>query len=147
MSLANPRYVGRGDSTCGEVMYTIPEIKVLLRSNQTMRNVGSDNGDPLRDNLLPLAACVCFFVLCNSRFGQYTRSSTEQFQYGTVTSARLLGQNYRKLNHNMVRHYVFIYISFFSQQWLLALDDRPCFQYVQSTRRMSITPTRPSTRG
>ena len=33
MSLANPRYVGRGDSTCGgEVMYTIPEIKVLLRS-------------------------------------------------------------------------------------------------------------------
>jgi hypothetical protein len=33
MSPANPRYVGRGDSTCGgEVVYTIPEIKVLLRS-------------------------------------------------------------------------------------------------------------------
>ena len=83
MSLANPRYVGRGDSTCGEVMYTIPEIKVLLRSNQTMRNVGSDNGDPLRDNLLPLAACVCFFVLCNlvSTPGPVQNSSsTEQLQ-------------------------------------------------------------------
>ena len=33
MSPANPRYVGRGDCTCGgEVVYTIPEIKVLLRS-------------------------------------------------------------------------------------------------------------------
>jgi hypothetical protein len=33
MSPANPRYVGRVDSTCGgEVVYTIPEIKVLLRS-------------------------------------------------------------------------------------------------------------------
>jgi hypothetical protein len=33
MSPANPRYVGRGDSTCGgEVVHTIPEIKVLLRS-------------------------------------------------------------------------------------------------------------------
>jgi uncharacterized membrane protein len=33
MSPANPRYVGRGDSTCGgEVVYTMPEIKVLLRS-------------------------------------------------------------------------------------------------------------------
>ena len=33
MPPANPRYVGRGDSTCvGEVVYTIPEIKVLLRS-------------------------------------------------------------------------------------------------------------------
>ena len=32
MSPANPRYVGRGDNTCGgEVVYTIPEIKVLLR--------------------------------------------------------------------------------------------------------------------
>ena len=33
MSPANPRYVGRGDSTCGgEVVYTIPKIKVRLRS-------------------------------------------------------------------------------------------------------------------
>ena len=33
MSPANARNVGRGDSTCGgEVVYTIPEIKVLLRS-------------------------------------------------------------------------------------------------------------------
>jgi hypothetical protein len=33
MSPANPRYVGRGDCTCGgEVVYTIPEIKVHLRS-------------------------------------------------------------------------------------------------------------------
>jgi hypothetical protein len=34
-----------------------------------------------------------------------------------------------------------------TQQWLLALDDRPCAHYVQSTRRMSLTPTRPSTKG
>jgi hypothetical protein len=33
MSPAHPRYVGRGDDTCGgEVVYTIPEIKALLRS-------------------------------------------------------------------------------------------------------------------
>jgi hypothetical protein len=33
MSPANPRYVGRGDSTCGgEVVYTIPEIRALLCS-------------------------------------------------------------------------------------------------------------------
>ena len=33
MSPANSRYVGRGDSTCGgEVVYTIHEMKVLLRS-------------------------------------------------------------------------------------------------------------------
>jgi hypothetical protein len=33
MSKANPLYVGRGDRTRGwEVVYTIPEIKVLLRS-------------------------------------------------------------------------------------------------------------------
>ena len=79
MSLANPRYVGRGDSTCGEVMYTIPEIKVLLRSNQTMRNVGSDNGDPLRDNLLPLA--VIHGLVTVSTPGPVQNSySTEQLQ-------------------------------------------------------------------
>jgi hypothetical protein len=35
-------------------------------------------------------------AVCNSRsnHGQYTRSSTEHLQYGAVTSARLLGQNY-----------------------------------------------------
>ena len=33
MSPANPRYVGRGDNTCGEkVVYTIQEIRTLLRS-------------------------------------------------------------------------------------------------------------------
>jgi len=33
MSPANPRYVGRGDNTCGgEVVYTIPEIRTLLCS-------------------------------------------------------------------------------------------------------------------
>jgi hypothetical protein len=33
MSPAHPRYVGRGDDTCGgEVVYTIPEIRTLLRS-------------------------------------------------------------------------------------------------------------------
>ncbi len=34
-----------------------------------------------------------------------------------------------------------------NQQWLLALDDRPCAHNVQSTRRMSLTPTRQSTKG
>ncbi len=53
---------------------------------------------------------------CNLRssHGQYTRSSTEQLQSGAVTSARLLGQNYRNRNHNMVRDYVYIYISSFN---------------------------------
>jgi hypothetical protein len=33
ISPAHPRYVGRGDDTCGgEVVYTIPEIRTLLRS-------------------------------------------------------------------------------------------------------------------
>jgi hypothetical protein len=33
VSPAHPRYVGRGDDTCGgEVVYTIPEIRALLRS-------------------------------------------------------------------------------------------------------------------
>ena len=33
MSPAHPRYVGRGDETCGEeVVYTIQEIRTLLRS-------------------------------------------------------------------------------------------------------------------
>ena len=33
VSPAHPRYVGRGDDTCGgEVVYTIPEIRTLLRS-------------------------------------------------------------------------------------------------------------------
>jgi hypothetical protein len=33
MSPANPRYVGRGDNTCGKkVVYTIQEIRTLLRS-------------------------------------------------------------------------------------------------------------------
>jgi hypothetical protein len=33
MSPAHPRYVGRGDDTCGgEVVYTIPEIRTFLRS-------------------------------------------------------------------------------------------------------------------
>jgi hypothetical protein len=50
-----------------------------------------------------------FFVAnCNSRssHSQYTRSSTEHFQYGAVTSARLLGQNYRNQNFSEVRNYV-----------------------------------------
>jgi hypothetical protein len=49
---------------------------------------------------------------CNSRssHGQYTRSSTEHLQYGAVTSARLLGQNYSNRNHtDKVRQYVFTY--------------------------------------
>ena len=34
MSPANPRYVGRGDNVCGgEVVYTIPEMKDLLRGH------------------------------------------------------------------------------------------------------------------
>jgi hypothetical protein len=39
-------------------------------------------------------------AICNSRsiHGQYTRSSTEQLQYGAVTNARLLGRNYRNRN-------------------------------------------------
>ena len=32
MSPAHPRYVGRGDDTCGEVVYTIPEMRTLLCS-------------------------------------------------------------------------------------------------------------------
>jgi hypothetical protein len=33
MSQAHPRYVGRGDDTCGgEVVYTIPEMRTLLHS-------------------------------------------------------------------------------------------------------------------
>jgi hypothetical protein len=33
MSPAYPRYVGRGDNTCGgEVVYTIPEMRTLLHS-------------------------------------------------------------------------------------------------------------------
>jgi hypothetical protein len=49
---------------------------------------------------------------CNSRssHGWYTRSSTEHLQYGAVTSARLLGQNYSNRNHtDKVRQFVFRY--------------------------------------
>jgi hypothetical protein len=49
-----------------------------------------------------------FAARCNSRSShcQYTRSSTEHFQYGTVTSARLQGHNYRNENFSKVRSYV-----------------------------------------
>jgi hypothetical protein len=60
---------------------------------------------------------LSFAANCNSRssHGQYTRSSTEHFQYGavTVTSARLLGQNYRNRNYSTVRKYVLDKHSFF----------------------------------
>ncbi len=48
-------------------------------------------------------------VSCNSRssHGKYTRSSTEQLQYGAVTNARLLEQNYRDRNLNMGRDYIY----------------------------------------
>jgi hypothetical protein len=52
---------------------------------------------------------------CNSRssHGQYTRSSTEHVQYGAITSARLLGQNYKNRNYSKVRNYVLYIHSFF----------------------------------
>jgi hypothetical protein len=93
---------------------------------------------------------LSFAASCNSRssHGQYTRSSTEHFQYGAVTSARLLGQNYRNRNYSKVRNYVLYEHSFFlTQQWLLLAPDRPYAQHVQSTRRMSLTVKRPSTKG
>jgi hypothetical protein len=34
-----------------------------------------------------------------------------------------------------------------TQQWLFLAPDRPCDQHVQSTRRMSLTAKRPSTKG
>ena len=46
MSPAHPRYVGRGDDTCGgEVVYTIPEIRTLLRSQpeDTTRSTREEN--------------------------------------------------------------------------------------------------------
>jgi hypothetical protein len=60
---------------------------------------------------------LSFAASCNSRssHGQYTRSSTEHFQYGAVTSARPLGQNYRNRNYSKVRNYV-LYIQSFSNQ-------------------------------
>jgi hypothetical protein len=39
------------------------------------------------------------------------------------------------------------YISLPTQQWLLLAPDRPCDQHVQSTRRMSLTVKRLSTKG
>jgi hypothetical protein len=47
----------------------------------------------------------------------------------------------------MVVHSRFQYISLSTQQWLLLAPDRPCAQHVQSTRRMSLTVKRPSTKG
>jgi hypothetical protein len=47
----------------------------------------------------------------------------------------------------MVVHSPFQYISLSTQQWLLLAPDRPCYQHVQSTRRMSLTVKRPSTQG
>jgi hypothetical protein len=51
---------------------------------------------------------LSFAASCNSRssHGQYTRSSTEHFQYGAVITARLLGQNYWNRNYSKVRNYV-----------------------------------------
>jgi hypothetical protein len=51
---------------------------------------------------------LSFAASCNSlsSHGQYTRSSTEHFEYGAVPSARLLGQNYRNRNYSKVRNYV-----------------------------------------
>jgi hypothetical protein len=52
---------------------------------------------------------LSFAASCNSRSShdQYTWSSTEHFEYGAVTSARLLGQNYRNRKYSKVRNYVF----------------------------------------
>jgi hypothetical protein len=51
---------------------------------------------------------LSFAASCNSRssHGQYTRSSTEHYEYGAVTSVRLLGQNYRNRKYSKVRNYV-----------------------------------------
>jgi hypothetical protein len=58
---------------------------------------------------------LSFTANCNSRSShdQYTRSSTEHFEYGTVTSARLLGQNYRNRKYSKVRNYVLDKLLFF----------------------------------
>ena len=61
----------------------------------------SDNADPIRDYLLTLAVIHGLVTVS-------TRSSTEQLQYGSVTSARLLGQNYRNRNHNKIRDYAIV---------------------------------------
>jgi hypothetical protein len=93
---------------------------------------------------------LSFAASCNSRssHGQYTRSSTEHYEYGAVTSVRLLGQNYRNRKYSKVRNYVLDkHFSSNNQQWQPPLPDRPCAQHVQSTRRMSLTVKRPSTQG
>jgi hypothetical protein len=71
---------------------------------------GGKGGHVLREAIMAIPYTGLFFFVasCNSRssHGQYTRSSTEHFQYGAVTSARLLGQNYRNRNFSKVRNYV-----------------------------------------
>jgi hypothetical protein len=64
-----------------------------------------DNGDPLYG--------IFIAASCNPRssHSQYTRSSTEHLQYRTVTSARLLGQNYRNRNYSKVCNYAYIFFS------------------------------------
>jgi hypothetical protein len=65
---------------------------------------------------------------CNSRFshGRYTLS------YGTVSSIGLLGQNCKPY---MVPIVCFYTLPSFTQQWHLALDDRPCDHRVPERTR------------
>jgi hypothetical protein len=59
---------------------------------------------------------LSFAASCNSRSShdQYTRSSTEHFEYGAVTSARLLGHNYRNRKYSKIRNYVLDKHSFYN---------------------------------
>jgi hypothetical protein len=63
------------------------------------------------------------------------------------SSIRLLGQNCKPYMV-LIRCSIICFNTFLlsTQQWHLALDDRPCAQHVQSTRRMSLTVKRPSSK-
>jgi hypothetical protein len=88
-----------GPSVCLRARAPCP-LRVSRPGADRAERAGSDDGDS--------SYGISFAAICNSRSShdQYTRSSTEHFEYGAVTSARLLGQNYRNRKYSKVRNYV-----------------------------------------
>ena len=79
--------------------------------------------------------------------GLFIDASCNTRSYGTVSSTGLHTHWNRIVG--TISTFVMTINTFLlpTQQWLLALDDRPCAHNVQLTRRMSLTPTRLSTKG
>jgi hypothetical protein len=93
--------------------------------------------------VLPLAAIHGLVTVSTPGPVQNT-DSTEQLQVQDYWD-RIIGTE--TTVKSVITFYIYTCLLLSTQQWHLALDDRPCAQHVQSTRRMSLTVKRPSTEG